>query len=200
MPHSKRFALNFSTAQAPSVQGVVVSDTHGKHRDVGIPEGDILIHCGDFCDGFRQEPQDIESVDTWFGEQCFERILCVGGNHDFVAEGRIKQGTPVFRNAVWLQDTTHIHRGVKFYGAPWIPQLDDWAFYLGPDDLRRSWSAIPDDTDVLITHTPPFGILRTPLVLRTPSLARQCAGRFAHGKKASPVHAGVQEGSGSAGP
>jgi Icc-related predicted phosphoesterase len=45
-------------------------------------------------------------------------------------------------------------------GSPWQPWFLDWAFNLprGPE-LAAIWKKIPDDTDVLITHTPPYGIL-----------------------------------------
>ena len=141
---------------------VVVSDTHGKQEELGSLEGDVLIHCGDFCDGFRRDPRDLERVDVWFASQRFELVLCVAGNHDFAVEDRIKSGKPVFRNAVCLQDEAHVHRGVSFYGSPWLPHLEGWAFYLSPDRLREKWSMIPDKTKVLITHTPPFGILDQP--------------------------------------
>ena len=140
----------------------IISDTHGLHEQLGVLEGDVLIHCGDFCDGFKKDARAVSAVDAWFARQQFEVILCVGGNHDFVAEDRVRTGKPVFDNAVWLEDTEYVHQGVKFYGAPWIPQLQGWAFYQTSDGLREKWSMIPDDTDVLITHTPPFGILDQP--------------------------------------
>ena len=144
---------------ATQMRLVVVSDTHGGHEKLGTLEGDVLIHCGDFCNGFHREPGDVENIDAWFAKQRFDLILCVGGNHDFAAENLVKQAVPVFRHAVWLQDAAHVHLGVKFYGAPWIPDLEGWAFHVSPEGLCEKWSMIPDDTDVLITHTPPFGVL-----------------------------------------
>jgi len=141
---------------------VVVSDTHGQHEELGCLEGDVLIHCGDFCDGFRKDPRDVQAIDSWFAKQRFELILCVGGNHDFAVENRISNGKAVFQHALWLQDDSCVHQGVRFYGSPWLPHLQGWAFYLPPDRLREKWSMIPDDTTVLVTHTPPLGILDLP--------------------------------------
>jgi len=70
------------------MQLVVISDTHGKHEELGSLEGDVLVHCGDFCDGFRRDPRDLERVDAWFASQRFELVLCVAGNHDFAAVGK----------------------------------------------------------------------------------------------------------------
>ncbi len=141
---------------------VAISDTHEQHEQLGVLAGDVLIHCGDFCHGFHKRPGAVESVDAWFGRQDFDLILCIGGNHDFAVESRTERGEPVFENATWLEDRELVHEGVKFYGSPWLPHLQGWAFYLTSDGLRRKWSLIPDDTDVLITHTPPFGILDMP--------------------------------------
>ncbi len=65
---------------------VVISDTHGKHDRPQLPEGDVLIHCGDFCHGFGEDPAAVERIDSWFGEQPFETVLCTGGNHERKAE------------------------------------------------------------------------------------------------------------------
>ena len=50
--------------------------------------------------------------------------------------------------------------GLRVWGSPWQPWFYDWAFNLprGPA-LREKWDLIPYDTDVLITHGPPFGFL-----------------------------------------
>ena len=141
---------------------IVVSDTHGNHEKLGVLEGDVLVHCGDFCDGFCRDPGDIDKVDAWFAEQRFDLILCVGGNHDFEAEERFMAGERVLRNAVWLLDDAYVYRGVKFYGAPWLPELQGWAFCRSERELRKKWAMIPNDTNVLITHTPPYGILDQP--------------------------------------
>jgi len=43
--------------------------------------------------------------------------------------------------------------GVKFYGVPMF--MNDCVY----GKQQKNYDKIPDDTDVLITHTPPFGIL-----------------------------------------
>jgi Icc-related predicted phosphoesterase len=47
---------------------------------------------------------------------------------------------------------------ILFYGSPWQPYFGDWAFNLrrGPE-IRAKWDAIPEGTDILITHGPPLG-------------------------------------------
>jgi hypothetical protein len=52
------------------------------------------------------------------------------------------------------------HFNIGNYGSPWCPQFQDWAFNCpkGPG-IREKWALIPEDTDVLITHTPPYGVL-----------------------------------------
>lgn len=49
---------------------------------------------------------------------------------------------------------------VRIYGSPWQPEFCGWAFNLprGPL-LAAKWQAIPEDTDILITHGPPLDIL-----------------------------------------
>lgn len=42
-----------------SVRCVILSDSHGLHRSVRVPDGDILIHCGDLTGhGTLRELQD----------------------------------------------------------------------------------------------------------------------------------------------
>ena len=138
---------------------VIISDTHSRHEELGTLHGDVLIHCGDSGNGFTRHASDVDSLDDWFGQQAFDRILCIGGNHDFEMQARAERGGPVFRNAEYLQDQAYEYRGVRFYGSPWTPELVDWAYYLDDDELRDRWELIPDEVEVLITHTPPFGIL-----------------------------------------
>ncbi|GLH00195.1 hypothetical protein R5R35_000044 [Gryllus longicercus] len=61
-------------------------------------------------------------------------------------------------NCIYLQDTEVILYGIKFYGSPWQPEYCKWAFGLPRgNELLKKWNQIPDDTDILITHTPPIG-------------------------------------------
>ncbi len=138
---------------------VFISDTHGRHTELGVLEGDVLVHCGDACAGIRGWDYELDSLDAWFGNQRFERIFCIAGNHDFTIEQRLARGVEVFVNATYLQDSSAWFGGRRFYGAPWTPNLQGWAFYADDGALRDRWSAIPSDTDVLITHTPPRDIL-----------------------------------------
>ena len=138
---------------------VIISDTHGKHQSLGTLAGDVLIHCGDVSLSGSETSSDIENLDRWFSRQAFRLILCIGGNHDFELEQRTARKAPIFRHATYLVDQAVAFEGVRFYGAPWVPELRQWAHYQDPLSLARKWAAIPEATDVLVTHTPPFGIL-----------------------------------------
>jgi Icc-related predicted phosphoesterase len=53
--------------------------------------------------------------------------------------------------------------GTNIYGSPWQPEFYNWAFNLPKNGfgLAGKWEAIPDNTDILITHGPAFGTLDT---------------------------------------
>ena len=138
---------------------VVISDTHGEHEKLGRLAGDVLIHCGDFESIFSRNSVSVYQIDEWFGRQQFERIYCIGGNHDFRLVQEVAEGRVPFRNAIWLHERSDVFRGVTFYGASWVPMLHGFAFFADDEFLERAWSRIPEDVDVLITHTPPLGIL-----------------------------------------
>jgi hypothetical protein len=49
---------------------------------------------------------------------------------------------------------------IKIWGSPWQPEFYNWAFNLPRGEaLKEKWDMIPVDTDILITHGPPFGKL-----------------------------------------
>jgi len=63
---------------------VAISDTHGLHRGVALPRGDILVHCGDFTN--CGEPSQVRDLALWLLEQkeaCgFQHVVVIAGNHD----------------------------------------------------------------------------------------------------------------------
>ncbi|MFC7335744.1 metallophosphoesterase [Haloferula chungangensis] len=136
----------------------IVADTHRKHRELSIPECDILIHCGDFCSFRREDEKTLHDVDTWFAESPAKQVVCVGGNHDFLLQSREFQ----FSHGTLLEDSMIEINGLLIYGAPWCPDLSGFAYYATQEELIDRWANIPSGVDILVTHTPPFGILDTP--------------------------------------
>jgi Icc-related predicted phosphoesterase len=136
----------------------IISDTHRRHREITIPACDILIHCGDFCSFRREDLQTLKDVDAWFSRTPAKHILCIGGNHDFLLQTQEFR----FRHAQFLEDSCVEISGLTFYGTPWCPDLSGFAYYANADELLDRWKRIPSGIDVLITHTPPYGILDLP--------------------------------------
>ena len=137
---------------------VIISDTHGLHEQLAPMHGDVLIHCGDMGDYWQQDHRSLKWLDDWFGEQDFKRIFCTGGNHDGLLQRFLATRKPMFQNAEFLLDETVEYGGLTFHGSPWVPDLARMAFYASTDQLRAAWQKIPTGVDVLITHTPAFGI------------------------------------------
>jgi predicted phosphohydrolase len=137
---------------------VCVGDTHGYHGETAVPDGDILVHAGDLTR--YGDLADVEEFDRWLGSLPHPHKLVIAGNHDWCFQTHPAEARRRLTNAVYLQDGAAGVAGLKFYGSPWQPWFLDWAFNLprGPD-LAAKWGLIPDDTDVLVTHGPPFGVL-----------------------------------------
>lgn len=136
---------------------IAISDSHGQEHKIIIPKCDLLIHAGD-CDINTLE--DLEKLNMWFGKQPVKLKIFVAGNHDFYLEKLHPNMTQeILTNAIYLQDSFIKINQFKIYGTPWCPRFNDWAFMRDSNFLKEKWKLIPDDTNILITHAPPFGIL-----------------------------------------
>ena len=139
---------------------VCISDTHGDHATVELPAGDVLVHAGDVT-AHGTELDWLRFLD-WFGSRDFAHRLFVAGNHDRYPEACPERAARLAREAgvTLLDDSGHEAEGVRFWGSPITPRFLDWSFMREPGpDIERHWAMIPDDTDVLVTHGPPFAIL-----------------------------------------
>jgi Icc-related predicted phosphoesterase len=139
---------------------IVTSDTHGLHNRIeGLPEGDVLVHAGDFMNS-GYDPADICSFNGWLAEQSFESRIVIGGNHDRFFKNSPEDARSLLTNATYLENSGVTINGVSYWGSPYTPEFLDWAFmYPRGVAARKYWDQIPEGLDVLITHGPPFGIL-----------------------------------------
>jgi predicted phosphohydrolase len=137
---------------------VCVSDTHSHHADLTVPAGDWLLFAGDLSR--HGALADVTEFDRWLGTLPHRHKVVICGNHDFCFEREPAAAQTLIRNAVYLQDSGVTLDGLRIWGSPWQPCFHDWAFNLprGPE-LAAKWALVPADTDVLLTHGPPFGIL-----------------------------------------
>jgi len=139
----------------------LIADTHQQHeRLVDMPKADVLIHAGDFCHGsggYKQAKSFLE----WFARQDFKHKLLIAGNHDFFADEHPADFRAIIPAGItYLEDKGLVIEGVRFWGSPVQPDLIGWAFGRPRGAaMNKHWSLIPKNTDVLITHTPPVGIL-----------------------------------------
>lgn len=139
----------------------IISDTHSKHKklnDYNL-EGDVIIHCGDFTSrGYKHE---IINFFKWFSNlDQFDYKIIIAGNHDLMFdENNSLAKSLVPSNVIYLEDNSVIIDDIKFYGTPYQKIFYNWAFNRDSETLKKHWEIIPDDTDVLITHAPPYKIL-----------------------------------------
>jgi len=162
---------------SPTIRFVCLSDTHGHTNDFEfeIPDGDVLIHAGDFSD--IGEPHQVVEFNEWLGKQPQPIKIVIAGNHDLSFDvANYKNLAPEFHkdlppidpvktkalltNCIYLEDSSTEVYGYKVYGSPWSPELCGWGFNAKRGkEIADIWDKIPTDTDILITHGPPYGIL-----------------------------------------
>ncbi len=79
---------------------VLISDTHGAHSRIGpLPEGDVLVHAGDFMNA-GYDPQEVISFNQWLGRQPFKHRLICAGNHDRLFQNRPEEACALLSNGI----------------------------------------------------------------------------------------------------
>jgi Icc-related predicted phosphoesterase len=137
----------------------IISDTHNKHKRLStLPDADMIIHCGDFTSVGKEH--EIRDFMKWYtGLNQYKYKLIVAGNHDWLFErSGIHARSLVPGNVKYLQDWGVEIEGLYFYGSPVQPPFNGWAFNRPEEKLAIHWVGIPNKTDVLITHCPPYSI------------------------------------------
>lgn len=142
---------------------VALSDTHDHplHTTWQVPDGDVFIHCGDFSIGHPVPLEKISALNDQLAALPHKHKLLVAGNHDWPLMLEPENSRALLTAVTYLEDSGVTIDGVKFYGSPWQPDHKHYAFNLqrGCIELKQKWEAIPDDTDILVTHSPPWGLL-----------------------------------------
>jgi predicted phosphohydrolase len=138
---------------------VAVADTHTFHDDLhGIPDGDVFIHAGDLCRAGRLD--ELRGGAAWLRALPHRHKVVVAGNHDWCFAREPKAAIDALGpGVVYLQDAEAVLEGVRFWGSPWQPEFNDWAFNLPRGAaLASRWGLIPTGVHVLVTHGPPRGV------------------------------------------
>ena len=138
----------------------LISDTHTKHiRLTNLLPADIIIHGGDISSmGYEHEIRDFLK---WFSSlEQYKYKIFIAGNHDWLFQRNSALAKSLIPdNVIYLEDSGVEIDGVYIYGTPVSLPFYNWAFMKPEDKIIEHWKAIPDNTDILITHTPPYGIL-----------------------------------------
>lgn len=143
---------------------VTISDTHCQLDDITIPDGDVLIHSGDltYRGNIQETSKELFALSKHRAR--FKSIVLVEGNHDWLGQNNpsIMDQMCIDNGITLLRDSGTVIDGIHFYGSPWQPEFCNWAFNLPRGQaLKEKWDLIPDNTQVLLTHGPPMGILDT---------------------------------------
>lgn len=181
LQHSQVFEtvvpVDDEASKAPgAVRVVCISDTHGQHRKIDVPAGDVLLHGGDFT--MNGELDVVRDFNEWLGTLPHARKIVIAGNHDVTFDPQYYNARGAARfhpdqkfdphevrdvlmnsaNCTYLEGDEVDVLGLRVFGTPYQPEFCDWAFNLSRGaPCREAWQQIPSGVDVLLVHGPPLG-------------------------------------------
>ncbi len=139
---------------------VMISDTHCQAKNIkNMPSGDILLHAGDLT--YHGEYSKLLSFSDWLDRQDFKHKVIIPGNHDKTFERDWERAAAHVPAAdAILNQEMYEAEGLKIWGEPRQPWFHDWAFNVHRPLMKTEcWDKVPTDTDILLTHGPPYGVL-----------------------------------------
>ena len=146
-----------------------ISDLHGYRPQ--LPGGDLLIIAGDF--NARESWGAYLDFQTWLNEQEYREIILVPGNHDTMCQDSDVVDDLLYEYTYLCDSGIEIEyhgddgekKTFKVWGSPWTKTFEGMnpecmAFTCDTEkQLAKKWTLIPKNTDILITHSPPFNYL-----------------------------------------
>ena len=140
-----------------------ISDTHGFHKQLIVPEGiDLVIHTGDCSnrmDPYTNEPE-VKQFIEWYEQVPIPNKIFIPGNHDTSIERNLIKGGDFITRGIYLLNHDWIDiDGIKIFGSPYTPTFGQWAFMKSRETINRVWEQIPEGMDIVGVHGPCKGIL-----------------------------------------
>ncbi len=120
----------------------------------------MLLHAGDLS--YKGEKAEVADFLSWFSKQPFKHKIFIAGNHDFFFEKENQTTIEALipEGVTYLNDSECIIDNIKIWGSPVTPWFYNWAFNRKRGaPIKKHWSKIPTDTQILLTHGPAFGML-----------------------------------------
>jgi hypothetical protein len=146
-------ALQATTRKPLGIKIVCLSDTHSHHRDLEVPDGDLLIHAGDFT--IARSTSDPDDFFAWLAALPHKHKILVNGNHE--RNAKWSQETAVYAKkagVIFLCDeavTLDLNgRKVRVWGANFRWPIDS-------SSTESPYGAIPTGTDIIVSHGPAKG-------------------------------------------
>ncbi|KAM4064347.1 calcineurin-like phosphoesterase [Hirsutella rhossiliensis] len=159
---------------------VCIADTH--NCTVKLPKGHVLIHAGDLTN--QGSYSELSKAIKWLEAADFEAKIVVAGNHDitldsaFYAEHGLRFHNKDLQSpaaclslltsspsityldhdsaTIRLKSPAGPRTEFTIFGSPYSPCSGLWAFSYGDAaGLPQLWDSIPQETDIVVTHTPP---------------------------------------------
>lgn len=138
-----------------------ISDLHGNYPL--LEGGDLLIVAGDLTK--IDTKREYDDFCNWIQRLPYKKIVIIGGNHDNFIQYPDETGFAYWQGwSSYLCDSGTEFQGFKIWGSPWTQWFHGVnpkckAFMLNSEkELSKKWAMIPDDIDILVTHSPAYGI------------------------------------------
>lgn len=136
-----------------------ISDVHNNYKKLILPDADVIVCAGDMTSVGKEH--EVRNFMKWFSalDQYIYKVF-IAGNHDWLFEtSRVYAKELIPKNIIYLEDSGIEIEGLYFYGTPVNIEFCNWAFNRTEQKLSEHWKAIPEHTDVLITHNPAYSVL-----------------------------------------
>lgn len=142
-----------------------ISDAHG-NLNFKIQPCELLIMAGDMCPSTHNGMESIilqenwlrTRFKTWLSKQPFNECIFVAGNHDWIFDLAPELVPKIHPNFNYLCDESIDILGLKVYGTPQQKKFNKWAFNRTSRQLKMYYSNIPENLDILISHSPVHNI------------------------------------------
>jgi Predicted phosphoesterases, related to the Icc protein len=118
--------------------------------------GDLLLFAGDIQ--INHEDNGAEFLDFINKLPYIHKVL-IFGNHDTNAEVILERARNQYPELIILMNEAIVIDGIKIFGSPYSITFGNWSFMDTDENLAKIWAQIPADTNIVMTHTPPFSCL-----------------------------------------